>query len=235
MARLPGGISRLAAIGLLGLVVGAATAGGVGLALGDRPHKGTAPGSVTAPTLPPEERGRYYHPGPPWDGKGKGPMTQAQLEAFSDYELLWLGQSFAGYNLQWVGHLRGGPGDDGAPAWDAVTFIYGTCTPYSAEEPSCPAPITIHVRPLCALTPERVGQGVRASGVEVVRGGARLLRFRDGHVILWTGNVSVEVHLIGAPERIDEAVQALRGLGPLTTVREGQPLPAPAFASCKEG
>jgi hypothetical protein len=234
MMRLPGGLGRLAAIGLVGLVLGGAAAG-VSRGLADRLNKAAAPGPVAVPTLAPEERGRYYHPGPPWDGRGKGPMTQAQLESFGDYELLWLGDSFAGYNLQWIGHMQAGPSDDGAPGWDAVTFVYGTCTPYSQEEPSCPAPITLHVRPLCTLLPERIAQGVRASTVETVRGDARLLRFRDGHVIVWTGNVSVELHLLGAPERIGEAVQALRGVGPGARAMAGQALPAPAFASCKEG
>src|SRR5688572_11098819 len=56
-----------------------------------------APGE---PTMSPQERIERFQPGPPWDGRGTGSMTQGDMEAFADYPIFWLGDSFAGYNFQ---------------------------------------------------------------------------------------------------------------------------------------
>lgn len=161
--------------------------------------------------------------------EGHGPFSAEELKAFSEFPLLWLGESFAGYNLQWAGHIeRGEPG--ARDAWNAVTFIYGTCTPYDETEPSCPAPVTVHVRPACSVTPSSILPGVVRS-TERVRGGAELVRFRDGHVMLWTGDVSVEIHLLARPEAVDEAIAALRGLGAGATP-PGAALPSPRLERC---
>ncbi len=205
-------------------------AGAVRLTLADEDGGKQNGGELAAAaTLAPEERDRLYHAGPAWDGRGGGPMAEEDVKAFRDYPLLWLGESFAGYNLQWIGHVKGGrPGE--RDARDAVTFVYGTCTPYDSSEPSCPAPITVHVRPLCSVTPASIPEAFVLTR-EKARGRAELVRFRDGHVMLWTEDISVEMHLVAAPERVDDAIAALRGVG-WTSLRAGAELPSPRFGRC---
>jgi len=39
-------------------------------------------------------------PGSEWDGQGREGMSQAEAEAFTDFDLYWWGPSFVGFNLQ---------------------------------------------------------------------------------------------------------------------------------------
>lgn len=183
--------------------------------------------------MTPADWAKRYRPGPAWDGRGKGPMTQADVESFGDYPLFWLGDSFAGYNLQWVGRVQydAPPDIPNARPWDAVTFIYGTCTP-SDGQTRCAAPITVHVRPGCAVRPEMIADRVRAGGLETVRGGAQVHRFSDGHVVLWGNGVSVSIQAPGMPDLVDQAMLALRGLGRAAAIGAGEPIPAPDFSGC---
>lgn len=65
-----------------------------------------------------------------------------------------------------------------------------------------------------------------------MRGGARLLRFTDDHVRLWTGTISIYLDAAANPALLDQMLAQLRGLtgspGP------GEPLPPPDFSACAE-
>lgn len=181
--------------------------------------------------LTPAERAASFQPGPPWDGRGVGRWSQADLQAFADYPLLWPGEIVGGYHLQAVGRSRAA-----APAGhrlhDMVTLIYGRCTP-DGDEPRCPAPLTVHVVPACAVRPHDVAEAARAGLPQAVRGGARLQRLTDGSLLLWTGSVTVSITPMADPALGEQALQQLRGVGRLlASLRASDPLPAPDEPRC---
>lgn len=193
------------------------------------------PPSSRRPTLSAEERAKRFQPGPAWDRVGKGSMGQEDIETFSDYSLLWLGETFAGYNLQRVERST-------YAGRDEVTLIYGTCI--LPEEPrgadglplrrvACAAPVTVHVEPNCQTRPEGLAPGVRKGPPETVRGQGQLQRFGDGHVRLWTERVSIFIDTTADPALVDQAVQQLRGVGRTAVVGPGSGLGIPDFSGCK--
>lgn len=198
------------------------------------------------PPMSPEERARRFQAGPLWDGKGKGSMTQADLDSFGDYPLFWLGETFGGFNLYAVNHIKyarsypvllgGGPNTPPTPVnlppeHDEVTFTYGDCTPPPGAS-ACSPPVSIIVEPGCQLRPEWVADRVKGGPPEEVRGRARLQRFGDGHVQLWFGRVTISIYTSGDPALIDQAVQQLRGVGRTAGVGPGDPLDPPDFGGC---
>lgn len=191
-----------------------------------------------------------YGPGPAWDGKGGGRwsehrMTQRDLERFGDYPLYWLGESFAGYNLQQVDRIAG------------VFFAYGEC-----KVTPCHHPASVQVRSSCdEPRPELVmGSLTSPRTLTTARGGALVVRYGDGHVHLWTGRASISIYAHGDKEQIAEAVEQLgrtggdarphtaavlvaermagqalhelRGVGANAAVRAGADLPPPDFSAC---
>lgn len=205
-----------------------------------------APPAPPRRAMPPEERARRYHPGPTWDGVGRGRLTQADVDNFSDYPLFWLGESFGGFNLYAVNRtkyarpgpvaLATGPNTPPKPLnlppeQDEVTFTYGDCTrPPGAS--SCSPPVSIIVESGCQVRPEWVADRVKAGPPQEVRGQARLQRFGDGHVRLWVGRVSIRIETSGDPALIDQAVQQLRGAGRVAGLGAGQSLGPPDFSGC---
>src|SRR6266508_834591 len=71
-----------------------------------------------------QEQAQVFKLGRPWDGIGRGGMSQGQVSDFGDYPLFWLGEVFAGFNLQAARHVKY-TAPAGAKSQDRVTFIYG--------------------------------------------------------------------------------------------------------------
>jgi hypothetical protein len=114
---------------------------------------------------------------------------------------------------------------------DSFTFIYGRCTP-DGEAERCAAPAYIHVQPICAVLPKNVLEGLgRPDPVRTLAGGAQLQRYSDGHVIIWTGDVVLDIGIVAYREVRDVDLAELRGLG-RNGFQPGQPLAPPNFASC---
>ena len=65
--------------------------------------------------------------------------------------------------------------------------------------------------------------------METVRGGARLNR-GESSFTLWTGSIYVRAGPV--PGRVDNAVQALRGVGRSAAIGPGDDLPPPDFSHC---
>lgn len=90
----------------------------------------------------------------------------------------------------------------------------------------------VSIEPVCRVRPKLIADGVKAGILESVRGGVQQLRFRDGHLKLWTGQVSITVVAPADPALVDRMVQELHGIGINRAVQAGAPMPAPDFSGC---
>jgi hypothetical protein len=189
------------------------------------------------------EQAARFQTGPTWQGRGKSGLSQQQAETFTDYPLFWLGESFAGYNLQGIVRAKYDPPAGIPPQFahgeDVVAFFYGTCTPESSDPElnRCAVPAQVMTRPICAVRPEQILPTLRASGpAQTVRGGAQLHQGLEGHAMLWTGKVSVQVITMADPTLVTQGIQQARSVGAgqagMPAIQAGQSLPPPDFSSC---
>ncbi len=233
IARRP--IFRFTSAGILAaLMIFLMVACGGGDPIQDAGSKPNVENPSELPTMPVAEREQRFHPGPPWQGKGNDQgISQAEAENFADYPLFWLGESFAGYNLQSIVRQKytPPPGVPAHEAMDSVGFSYGDCTIQPGSQ-SCPAPLVVMIESACLEQPERLANAVKDGPMESVRGGAQLQRFHDGHVRLWTGQVSMFLMAPADPSLVDRMVQELHGIGINRAALAGTPLSAPDFSGC---
>jgi hypothetical protein len=180
-------------------------------------------------TMTAQERAERFRPGKPWDGAGQGGLSEHALEEFADYPVFWLGAAFEGYNLQSARHVRYSA-PTGARGQDRVTFIYGDCVPAESAM-RCAVPAQLHVQPACSVLPEWVAEGAKAGGLQTLAGGAQLQRFADGHVVIWTGEVMLDITVAADPSLVNRAVAELRGAA-RNSVGRGGLLPPPDFSIC---
>ena len=166
-------------------------------------------------------------PGEPWDGKGKGGISQSEADSFDDYSLFWLGPEYGGLNLQSI--VLNSPA---TPGVDEVYFVYGSCV--LSDGPgrrSCAAPGHMYVRPLCSVLPKDVAFGAG----EPVRGGGIVVYnpTPGGSGLVWTGDVVIGFGFTDASlHRAAIAhMHTLNDVGP--AIGPGEPLPAPRFEICE--
>lgn len=187
------------------------------------------------PTMTPEQRTQQFQPGPPWTGRGDGSgrLGRTEIDSFAEYPLFWLGESFAGYNLQNVEHVKQDAPLGASPQHpqDVVHVEYGVCTAPSGRD-ACFVPASVQIRPICAVRPDDVADFVKAGPLEKIRGGAQLQRFGDGYVMIWTGRVSIHLEAMVDRGLIANAINELRGAGTNNGLRAGSNLPAPDFSGC---
>jgi hypothetical protein len=184
--------------------------------------------------LSPEEKASRFQAGEPWDGRGAGDLTEADLLRFADFPVLWFGAEVLGYNLQAILREKYDPpvGVPLAKGQDRVTLIYGRCT-LGDDESRCPTPLAIHLQPACLVRPEEIAGAMQARpALREVRGGALVQKFIDGHVQLWTDGVTVTIHPTADPGRADELVGLLQGMGRTANLQPGADLPRPNFEGC---
>lgn len=231
-------VGVITAVAVFTLALGAA----VGVEIVRKPGD---PGEVKPrPTMTEDQRAERFQPGQPWDGEGpqfrsgsqppQG-ITQTEAEAFTDYPVFWLGESFGGFNLQSIVRNKYDPpaGIPDHEAMDTLGFAYGDCViPDGAS--ACPVPLVVMTEPICMAQPQWIVEGAKAGDPETVRSGARLQRFEDGHIEIWSGQVSITVHSPGNPGLTEEIIQGLRGMNRINaTQRAGTPLAAPEFDNCE--
>jgi hypothetical protein len=180
-------------------------------------------------TMTAEERAERFKPGRPWDGVGQGGFSEHALEEFADYPVFWLGAAFEGYNLQSASHVKYSA-PTGARSQDRLTFIYGDCVPAGGAA-RCAVPAQLHVQRACSVLPAWVAEGAKAGGLQTLAGGAQLQRFADGHVVIWTGEVMLDITVAADPSLVNKAVAELRGAG-RNAVSRGGHLPRPDFSIC---
>lgn len=200
----------------------------VGTSLADHSHS-TQPSGGTV--LSAEERAERFQPGGPWQGKGEYGLSEDEARAFIDYPLYWLGETFAGYHLQEIIRNKYTPPSDipAHEAMDSVTFIYGECSIPDGGR-ACPVPIVIAIEPVCMKRPEGIAEAATNSSMETTRGQAELLRFRDGHVRLWTGQVSIYLDAPVDQALAKQMIEEFHGFTAEVNPREA--LPAPDFSGC---
>jgi hypothetical protein len=172
------------------------------------------------------------------DTHGKDAATcAAQARIFSDYPLVWAGDSVLGYPLTWCDHMmtktrRTPDGSVSHPGGDSWGFGYGTCTAPEGKE-SCGIPISIIIDPCARLVDGRIipeGQPVRSMTV------------RGAQANVWDHGISFEqspqditIYATGASsdEQVANAVAVAEALVPANGLAEalshGAPLTA-AFA-----
>lgn len=206
---------------------------GAGLArdAGSKPNIGNP---SEPPSMPAEEREKRFHPGPPWQGKGNDQgISQEEAENFAEYPLFWLGESFAGFNLQSIIRQKYTPPPPipSHEAMDSVGFSYGDCTIQPGSS-SCPVPFVVMIEPVCLVRPEMIADMAKSGPLETVRGEARLQRFHDGHARLWTGRVNIFLQAPAGPALVDRMIQELHGFGINRALQAGTPLSAPDFSGC---
>ena len=164
-------------------------------------------------------------PGPEWTGQGAQGISQAEAERFEGYALYWLGPSFAGYNLQAI-----------LSVGDEVIFVYGTCTIPRGSDGGCALPLEVHVEPACKIPPNLATQFAFPGPPQQFRGDALIVRrevveMGEATARIWTEDASIWLNIPIAPERLEEALQALAGLN-RAHIGPGDELPPPDFTPC---
>lgn len=94
---------------------------------------------------------------------------------FTDFPVLWLGETFDGYHLtavQRTYYTLEQPGWPGGFTDNSLLLVYGECVPdASGESPSCVPPLSIVIQAGNIVPPiDEVDPGVGASAVASVRG-----------------------------------------------------------------
>lgn len=191
--------------------------------------------SEVLPTqLSQDEVSSRFAPGNSWNGVGSGNWSMAAAEEFADFPLMWLGSELEGYHLRAIDRYQYS-GPENLPAQqrgNVVIFGYGDCVvDKTAEHPTCPEPLAVRIEPSCVVRPDAVSQTVALSR-DNARGGAELVKFRDGHATLWTGRAMITVQAPGQPALVDAAVVALRGLGRSVESVAGADLAEPDWKGC---
>jgi len=122
-----------------------------------------------------------------------------QAVTFTEFPLLWLGESFQGYPL--TAFLR-----EKGEFQDAVYLIYGTCeAPREMKEPSCVPPVEVVTNaPGAVPSPDKVADDV-ASKATTVRG--VVARVLSGSPFLWTGGGTITIN--ANSEHLDAAIAGL--------------------------
>jgi len=156
-----------------------------------------------------EQFGIRYREGPEWKG-GVGAVRD-KATAFEGAPVVWLGSEYAGYNLKAV--------QEGYGETTSLLLVYGDCGPAP-----CPVGLSLMMRKECSIPPEFAQAG---AADEVLPGGAHLLRFLSdpNKLAIWTGNVSIDIYVTGAPAHKERLPQDIRTL-------DGSELPPPAPATC---
>lgn len=191
--------------------------------------QGTDP--VTPTRLSPEEVSDWFNPGNPWDGKGAGNSTLEDLvnDTSQPNPLLWLGDSFEGYNLQAIVRQEY-QGPDGRQV-NATLLIYGGCELQGKERPTCTPPLQVRLDRICHATRDQVADAVALERTTLR--GVEGRKFRDGHFALWAGERLISVTAPGQPELAERAVSGLRSVDGSGELQPGTALPQPDFSQCK--
>ncbi|MBI2765794.1 MAG: hypothetical protein HYX53_07770 [Chloroflexi bacterium] len=161
-------------------------------------------------------------------------MTEADVAAFSEFPLMWLGSSFGGYQLQAVIRTKYDGPKDGPPkfAGNSVTFIYGVCVPSPQSDGGCGVPLTIHVRPACDIAREDIAPEAMVQA-PYRKGTAEIYELRDLATMIYTGDVLVTINVEGQPDLRQAAVDALSGVGGAAAGNYSTIGSAPAMKACK--
>ena len=178
-----------------------------------------------------------------------GNMSVEEARTFSEFPLYWLDEVYEGLELTAILRTKYVP--EIGKAENSVRFLYGKCVIEPGDDPlvqdgGCGPPFQVIVQPLCLSSPG--GSARDAGGLFELRG-ATAQEYRDGHLELGTGSVSVTLY---GPDRelmnaMAQALRSVAGAGsgqapvqagaPLPTAEASAPLSPPnrppiSFAAC---
>lgn len=149
-------------------------------------------------------------------------LTPAELRAFRDYPVYWVGESFEGLDLNVIQRDQSTTRLPGTPAigTDMMSVIYGSC-----PSSPCPRPVQVQTWRACAA-PQ--GVGVTPLAGRTQRRGVPS-GYRGGGLVLFTGDVAVTIWAEKELEaRTVEALVRANGADDRTGADEGLPPPSPS-------
>ena len=154
--------------------------------------------------------------------------TMDDAKRFTEFDLYWLGDEFAGLPLTRIVRYVYEPPPDvpAVTAENVVLFIYGTCTPDPAADFGCPIPLSVRNEPYCMRPPSLLAEQATTGGQGDIRG-AEARQLTSGDILLWTGDVRVSLLGEGLAASAGDALQAVNG-----TPGPGEPLPQPSGQGC---
>ena len=144
--------------------------------------------------------------------------TIEEAEAFEEYPVLWVGESFQGLPLTGITRLEfSEPPDVPAPDTDMVTVAYGDCTP-AGTPPTCVPPVQIVSTPYCLRPRSLAAPEVLAGEPFDVRGAvAQWVGPRHSTLVLYGGQSTLTI-IATAGERtvldVASRLHSVNGLGP---------------------
>lgn len=159
----------------------------------------------------------------------EGNWSLDDAQAFEGFPLFWPGEEYGGLTLtaiiraDYVTYER--PGIQARE--DSVTFLYGSCV-IEGDEGGCAAPFQVTVQAACQSPPGLAADFV-TTGEPVELRGALAQEYADGHIELWTQNVSITVFGpdAGSMRALAEVLRPLNSaaqLGPGDNLEPPQPL-----------
>lgn len=156
----------------------------------------------------------------------RGNWSEAEARAFDRFALFWAGKEHAGLPLTAIIRARYLSAErPGVQVYeDSVTFLYGSCIPPEGEG-GCAAPFQVIVGDACQ-SPPGVAPDVATNGPPFTFRGALAQEYADGHIQLWTQDVSVTIFGPDA-ESMRALASALRPLNPLARLGADGQLQAP--------
>jgi hypothetical protein len=167
-------------------------------------------------------------PRPPAERVDAGPAvptprtgwTIEEAEAFHEYPVLWLGESFDAMPVTGITRLQSSePPGVPAPDTDMVTVVYGDCTP-AGTPPTCVPPVQIVSTPYC-LRPQSLAAPEVLAGEPFELRGAVAQWVGPGHatLVLYGGQSTVTIIATAGEDtalEVASRVHSLNGLPPLS-------------------
>jgi len=149
-----------------------------------------------------------------------GSLSLAEAAEFDDFALVSLGTAYNDHPLvlvqdeAYAGLIDRETGRLEKPGTRIVTFAYDR----DCEERPCGYPIVVQVSPACTVPPALIADEAKdGPDQELTQSGVKAQRFGDGHVRIWTGDITVAVWDESVPGRLSpgEVLAQLQGVNDL--------------------
>jgi len=156
----------------------------------------------------------------------RGNMNLQEVRDFTDFAVYWLGPEYEGLPLNAI--IRANYSTYERPGIkaveDSVTLLYGACVPPPGEG-GCAAPVQVVIQEACQAPPGLTASDQMAGPAKAVRGAPAEV-YKDGHMQMWTENVSITIFGpdAGYTQRM---ASGLRPVNAAAAVQPGDQLPAP--------
>jgi hypothetical protein len=176
------------------------------------------------------------------DALNEGRLSVQEAREFNDFTLVWLGETYAGLDLNEIRSYGSEPSEfENIELDPAVTITYGekTCPEGGSH---CWTPVWIHIQPYCLDPPEQVLPWIQHLASteesysdyaisEVELRGVQAYRFGDSRIYLWTASSAV---IVDANTPGVDVTQLAEGLIPMSEDSGAgrRPLQPPVSTEC---